>query len=86
MSGVGHDRIVSSGRAELLKSPEYALAVEEVRARVTDEFAPRIVHAGFLHRHVLLVQMWWRTRREVEALAPPEALYTSPHGSGRRHS
>ena len=86
MSGVNHDRIVSSGRTEILRSPEYAAAVEEVRAKVSDEFAPLIARAGLLSRQVLLIQRWLRTRREVEALAPRDALYVIPHGSGRRHS
>ena len=86
MSVLDGSRIVSNGRSELLRSPEYALAVEEVRERVARDFAPLIADAGFIRRQVFRIKRWSRTRREVENLAPRGALYASHGTRSRRRS
>ncbi|MBE0418406.1 MAG: hypothetical protein IBX63_11675 [Coriobacteriia bacterium] len=84
MSGEGTDRVVSGGRQAIRGTPEYEAAVREVRERVRADFAPLIAQASFLRRLPIRIQRWRRTRREIEALAPLDALYANRSASGRR--
>jgi hypothetical protein len=84
VSGEGTPRIVSGGRQTIRGTPEYEAAVREVRERVRASFAPLVAQASFVRRLPIRIQRWRRTRREIEALAPHDALYASRSASGRR--
>ena len=84
MTGEHSNRIVNSGRRALRGTPEYDAAVREVRERVRADFAPFIAQAGFVRGLGLRAQCARRTRREIEALAPRDALYARRRASDRR--
>ena len=72
---MSEERIVAHGREELMKSEGYRVARDEVIAAVRARYAEPLANAGFFRWLVLHLRMRREIARELDKLAPPDALY-----------
>ena len=72
---MSEERIVAHGREELMKSEGYRVARDEVIAAVRARYAEPLARAGFFRRLALHLRMQREIARELDKLAPPDALY-----------
>lgn len=69
------DRIVAHGREQLMKSKEFQALRDEVIAAARARYAEPLASAGIFQRLVLQFRMRREIARELDKLAPPDALY-----------
>lgn len=69
------DRFIADGYERLAKSEGYRAAHAEVIAAVRARYAESLASAGAVRRLVLLFRMEREIGRELDKLAPPDALY-----------
>ena len=69
------ERFIADGCEQLKKSEGYRTARAEAISRVRARYAESLASAGALRRLVLLLRMRLEIAREVDKLAPPDALY-----------
>lgn len=69
------ERFIADGHERLMATQEYRTARAEVIAAVRARYAAPLASAGILGRLVLRFRMQREIAREVEKLAPPDALY-----------
>jgi hypothetical protein len=69
------ERFVDDGRERLMSTKEYSAARAEVIASVRARYAGPLASAGILGRLVLRFRMQREMAREIEKLAPRDALY-----------
>lgn len=79
-----HDGIVADGRESLLGARRYRSKRREVRRAIERDYEPELAAAGHFRRAVVRVRMWWKIRRETDALAPERGLYLRYNGDPRR--
>lgn len=69
------ERFIVDGREQLMKSKEYQAARADVIAAVRARYAEPLASAGILRGLVLRLRMKREIARELDQLAPPDALY-----------
>lgn len=69
------ERIIAEGYKQLTESKEFRAIRDEVIAAVRARYAEPLASAGIFQRLVLHLRMRREIKRELDRLAPPDALY-----------
>lgn len=69
------DRIIAEGYKQLTESKEFRAIRDEVIAAARARYAEPLASAGFFRRLVLHLRMRREINRELDRLAPRDALY-----------
>ncbi|MDD2708768.1 MAG: hypothetical protein PHV34_12355 [Verrucomicrobiae bacterium] len=68
----------------LRRSPEFQKTKDEIIAAAKEKYRPLILQAGLAGKTLLCIKMWREIRREINKVAPPDALYSTPRGIFRK--
>lgn len=69
------ERIIAEGYKQLTESKEFRTIRDEVIAAVRARYAEPLAGAGIFQRLALHLRMRREVKRELDKLAPPDALY-----------